>query len=879
MYKLIPLIMKKTIVLLFSFCCLTFFVQAENVVDKSGLSKEINIANNVLNSANIGTANGDYPQWAIKELKIAIEKSVPLLSDTTVEQYRIGYATDHLDSALTLFNTTKITPNSIDKSALASVIDTANSFINSASIGNQKGQYSQMAYDTFFYEIITAETIKYRYETTANDVDSATINLSNAISIFKKSVNSQNIIDKSPLIVNIYYAKSALDSAIIGDQSGQYPKWAAENLSNTITWAEYEVTNELATLEAIDSAIYSLKYAIYTLKQNRNPYTQDVNRLNLGDAIDLANYDRNIVVRSKIHPTIELDSLDAEIFKAMDIYSNYNSTDEELVNETNSFEYKIAMFELSALPGMKSTLRLKINTAITIIDSARIGTSIGEYPQWSVDALKAAISKSQTIVSDSTSDFFIIARTIIDVLDTAVNELNSSKVTDSLVSHLTIVITPSKVTLKKGNFLKLSYVISPLDSISYHPIWNSSDNSIANVDSDGVVTAFSTGTTTITCTIGSYRTYATTEATIIVTADTIIHYQDTTVITINPSKVSLIKGKSIKLSYNVSPVVEPRIEILKGHVTWNTSDFKVANIDSDGVVTAYSAGVAIITCTVGSNGVYAIASAKIIVTDSISDNISFVLHKLVIFPADTIKLTDLVKTSTISDVVLKTANSKIAFINDRGFLFAKSYGETTIYAMNKKDSTKRDSTHVLVLPNITILSAAVTASGTMIEIVVSGNYPLYDGIENDFVVISYLKAGTEIKVTNVMKKSGNPNVLLLQLDKPLTEKQTFTIGFAPTTTKNSTAKILSSFSLKETTGFDDVTIETNLYPNPAQTSITIDAEDLQTVTIINLQGQEMTSASASGNSVNLSIESLPEGIYVAEIITKSQNAKKSFVKR
>ena len=67
----------------------------------------------------------------------------------------------------------------------------------------------------------------------------------------------------------------------------------------------------------------------------------------------------------------------------------------------------------------------------------------------------------------------------------------------------------------------------------------------------------------------------------------------------------------------------------------------------------------------------------------------------------------------------------------------------------------------------------------------------------------------------------------------------------------------------------------NIFPNPASDFITIEAKDLQQVTLMNLKGKTLNSQAAKGNSIRLDVSGLNTGVYIISAKTRSTS---SFVK-
>jgi uncharacterized protein (TIGR02145 family) len=118
------------------------------------------------------------------------------------------------------------------------------------------------------------------------------------------------------------------------------------------------------------------------------------------------------------------------------------------------------------------------------------------------------------------------------------------------------------------------------------PEWTSSDTSVAEVNNDGLVTAYKAGTATITATAGGCSDIC------VVKVDP--DFVAVTGITLDKSELSLIVGETTTLNATVLPATAN-----DKTVTWTSSAPAVAEVNNDGLVTAKSAGTATIKATAG----------------------------------------------------------------------------------------------------------------------------------------------------------------------------------------------------------------------------------------------------------------------------------------
>ena len=143
-----------------------------------------------------------------------------------------------------------------------------------------------------------------------------------------------------------------------------------------------------------------------------------------------------------------------------------------------------------------------------------------------------------------------------------------------------------ELTILNGQKKQLSADIKPLN-FTDEIIWKSSDKDIVTVDDNGTVEAKGIGTAIIKLTVGDVS--ASCKVTVV---------QPVTWVQLNRSSLTLEALDTYQLTADVSPSNANNKEI-----RWSSSDQQVADVDSDGKVTAYKKGVATITAstTDGSN--------------------------------------------------------------------------------------------------------------------------------------------------------------------------------------------------------------------------------------------------------------------------------------
>ena len=149
-------------------------------------------------------------------------------------------------------------------------------------------------------------------------------------------------------------------------------------------------------------------------------------------------------------------------------------------------------------------------------------------------------------------------------------------------------IAPTSVTLNKstaemvvgGSTLALTATIAPEDVSNKGIVWSSSDENIATVSANGVVTVNSdlTADTTVTITAASAAD-GTVNATCVIT----VKYIAVTSVTLNKSTATVAVGGSTNLSATVTGADNAAASNRK--VTWSSSNSDVVSVDENGKVT------------------------------------------------------------------------------------------------------------------------------------------------------------------------------------------------------------------------------------------------------------------------------------------------------
>lgn len=212
--------------------------------------------------------------------------------------------------------------------------------------------------------------------------------------------------------------------------------------------------------------------------------------------------------------------------------------------------------------------------------------------------------------------------------------------------------------------------------------WTSSDESVATVSDEGVVTALKPGSATITVSCEGQS------------AEVSVTVEDLFDITMSATDIALIAGKTVTLSYIVTdgPAPEDLIPV------WSSSDESVATVNADGVVTGVAEGMAEITVTLGNH--QAVATVEV---TQLALDIQLSLHRVTTVAGFSYDLTVTLEGDPSNDRVEWSSSNPIvaslvtnATDNHKVRLNALNPGRTVITVSTTDGSNLKDECEVFV---------------------------------------------------------------------------------------------------------------------------------------------------------------------------------------
>ncbi|MDR2900552.1 MAG: Ig-like domain-containing protein, partial [Treponema sp.] len=204
----------------------------------------------------------------------------------------------------------------------------------------------------------------------------------------------------------------------------------------------------------------------------------------------------------------------------------------------------------------------------------------------------SAHSAGTAIITVKTDDGDFTDTSIVTVIKKIVNVPVSS-----------VSLSPSILTLNVGGEGELTANIAPVNATNKARSWSSDNPGVATVDLNGIVTAHSAGTATITVTTADGGKTATSTVTVRTPPIAV------TGVRLSQTSLSLDKGDEADLVAFVDPADAANLD-----VAWSSSNPSVATV-SNGLVIGMGVGTAIITVTTDDGGFE--ASCTVTVTEEI----------------------------------------------------------------------------------------------------------------------------------------------------------------------------------------------------------------------------------------------------------------------
>lgn len=366
----------------------------------------------------------------------------------------------------------------------------------------------------------------------------------------------------------------------------------------------------------------------------------------------------------------------------------------------------------------KTSLSIKVGESVTLTSTIRPANASNKSVTWvSSDESIAAVNSGGTVTGVKAGNADITVTTA-DGSKTAVCKVT---VTDSGVVVINITLNKTATSLVVGKTETLYAGIEPDNASDKSVTWSSSDETVAKVDSNGLVTAVKAGTAIISVTTADGGKKADCTVTVVNEEDAV----SVTGVSLSEDELTMQVGQKKK----ITAVIEP-LDATNQNITWSSSDENIVIVSKSGELEAKSAGEAVIT--VKTEDGEKEAECKVIVEETIvvtgvslsESTISVVIEKK-------INLTAKVEPDNALNkaVVWSSSDEGVAAVDSNGVVTGIKLGTATI-TVTTVDGGKTADCEVTVINESDVKPVTgVTIDKTSVTISIGGTETLTAAVE------------------------------------------------------------------------------------------------------------------------------------------------------
>ncbi|MDH4120647.1 MAG: Ig-like domain-containing protein [Deltaproteobacteria bacterium] len=296
---------------------------------------------------------------------------------------------------------------------------------------------------------------------------------------------------------------------------------------------------------------------------------------------------------------------------------------------------------------------------------------------------------------------------------------NTSSITGSAAVLQLITLTPDPLSKPQGLTQQMtasgSYSNGSTVDITGSVTWSSGNTSIATVDSAGLATMVSPGSTTLIATLGGRSG----SAALTVTAPAL------QLITVTPGTASLAKGLTQAFTASGSYDNGTTVDITSS-VTWASSSNAIATIDGTGLATAMATGTVTLTASLsGQSGTASLTVTPAALTSiAVTPGATSLAKGLTQQLAATGTYTDATTADLTNTVSWTSSNNPAATVDASGLVTAHSTGTATLTAsLSGKSGTASLTVTPAALSSIAVTPASASLpKGLTQQLTATGTY-------------------------------------------------------------------------------------------------------------------------------------------------------------
>lgn len=297
-------------------------------------------------------------------------------------------------------------------------------------------------------------------------------------------------------------------------------------------------------------------------------------------------------------------------------------------------------------------------------------------------------------------------------------------ITVNAIPATSIELSDNNITLRATQSQQLTATVMPENATDKTITWTSDNESIATVSLDGTVTAIAVGSATITATCGDISSTCTVTVSPTPAEEVVISMVATTM------RAGQIQQLTAAVPDNTTDKT----------IIWSSDNPQIADVSSEGLITAYAVGTAIITASCGDVS----ATCTVTVEATPAEQIILSETALTVNVGDntTLQAQVLPETTTDATITWTSDNPSIASV-DNGIVTANAPGSAVIFAT---------CGNITGSCNVTVLNPAkaITLNYTELTLTIGEIEDLIETIEpaNTTDIVVWTSSNTDVAVVD-----------------------------------------------------------------------------------------------------------------------------------
>lgn len=254
-------------------------------------------------------------------------------------------------------------------------------------------------------------------------------------------------------------------------------------------------------------------------------------------------------------------------------------------------------------------------------------------------------------------------------------------------------LNKSSLSLAIGKTERLAGTVIPDDAVNRDVSWYSTDETVATVDQNGLVTAKKGGKCEIVC-VSAENSSISARCTVTVTVPV-------TGVDVDIEKTEIYTTQKVKLSATVYPASASNKK-----VKWTSGNTRIATVDQNGLVTGVGSGEVAIICETVDGGFTSKCTVTVLPKINV-ESITLSASTMTLRLGETGLLSALVKPENATfknDITYKSSNTKVATVDSFGLIRTVAPGTVTITVTSNDNSFATAKCRVNVVVDTTGVS-------------------------------------------------------------------------------------------------------------------------------------------------------------------------------